>query len=213
LSEFVAQMEDILDLYARPFDSARPQVCMDERPMQLLKETRSPLPAEPGKPARFDYEYERAGTAVHFLFTEPLAGWRRASVRERRTSKDWAEEIRILLEMDYPKAEKVILVCDNLNTHRTASLYEAFPAEQARALAARLEIHYTPKHGSWLNIAECELSALATQCLNRRIPDLATLRRQTRAWQRRRNATQKGIDWRFTTKDARVKLKHLYPNY
>ena len=206
-------MEEILDLYTRPFDPRRPLVCMDERPMQLLKETRIPLPLEPGKPARFDYEYERNGTAVHFLFTEPLAGWRKATVRERKTAKDWAGEMRILLEEDYPEAEKVVVVMDNLNTHKTASFYEAFPAEQARALASRLEIHHTPKHGSWLNIAECELSVLAGQCLNRRLGNLETLRRETAAWQRERNAAQTGVDWRFTTEDARIKLKHLYPQF
>lgn len=204
-------MEALLDLYAQPFDPKRPLVCMDERPMQLLRETRAPLPPEPGKPARFDYEYERNGTAVHFLFTEPLKGWRKANVRTRRTALDWAEEMRILLEEDYPEAEKVIAVMDNLNTHKIASFYEAFPAEQARRLASRLEIHYTPKHGSWLNIAECELSALAGQCLNRRLGDMETLRRETGAWERARNAAQKGVDWRFTKEKARIKLKHLYP--
>jgi hypothetical protein len=213
LTEFVAQMEEVLDLYTQPFDPKRPLVCMDERPMQLLKETRLPLPAEPGKPARFDYEYERNGTAVHFLFTEPLAGRRKATVRERKTAQDWAEEMRMLLEEYYPEAEKVVLVCDNLNTHKTASFYEAFPAEEARALASRLEIHYTPKHGSWLNIAECELSVLAGQCLNRRLGDLETLRQETAAWERQRNASQKGVDWRFTTENARIKLKHLYPQF
>jgi hypothetical protein len=206
-------MEEILDLYAQPFDSKRPLVCMDERPMQLLKETRMPLPARPGSMAKYDYEYERNGTAVHFLFTEPLAGWRKANARERRTAKDWAEEMCILLEEDYPEAEKVILVCDNLNTHKMASFYESFPPEKARSLAARLEIHYTPKHGSWLNIAECELSALVTECLNRRLGDINTLREETVAWECRRNATQKSINWRFTTEDARIKLKHLYPQF
>lgn len=213
LAEFVAQMEELLDLYLRPFDSQRPLICMDERPMQLLKETRVPLPPAPGRLARFDYEYERNGTATHFLFTEPLAGWRKATVRERKTAKDWAEEMRILLEEDYPAAERVVLVCDNLNTHKIASFYEAFPAEQARRLAARLEIHYTPKHGSWLNIAECELSVLAGQCLNRRLGDLETLRRETAAWERARNAAQKGVNWRFTTAEARIKLRHLYPQF
>jgi hypothetical protein len=213
LTTFVAQMEDVLDVYTQPYDSKRPRVCMDERPMQLLKETRVPLPMQPGKPARFDYEYERNGTVTHFLFTEPLAGWRKATVRERKTAVDWAEEMRVLLEEDYPEAETVVLVCDNLNTHRIASLYEAFPAEQARRLASRLEIHYTPKHGSWLNIAECELSVLVSQCLNRRLGDIETLRRETAAWQRERNAAQKGVDWRFTKQDARIKLKHLYPQF
>ena len=213
LAAFVAQMEEILELYTQPFDLKRPLICLDERPMQLLKETRVPVPPQPGKPARFDYEYERNGTAVHFLFTEPLAGWRKAPVRERKTAIDWAEEMRILLEEDYPDAETVVLVCDNLNTHKTASLYEAFPAERARTLASRLEIHYTPKHGSWLNIAECELSVLVGQCLKRRLGDMQKLRRETVAWERERNAAQKGVDWRFTTEDARIKLKHLYPQF
>jgi len=204
-------MEEVLDLYRRPYAPKRPLVCMDERPMQLLKETRAPLGPGPGRPARYEYEYERNGTAVHFLFTEPLAGWRKANVRERRTAADWAAEARILLEEDYPHAQKVRLVCDNLNTHKIASLYEAFPAEVARRLAARLEIHYTPKHGSWLNIAEIELSALTKQCLDRRLGDLDTVRRESAAWARDRTAAQKSVDWRFTTGDARIKLKHLYP--
>ena len=213
LAEFVARMEEVLDLYVQPFDAKRPLICMDERPLQLLRETRVPLPPAPGKPARFDHEYERNGTAVHFLFTEPLAGWRKATVRERKTAKDWATEMRRLLDEDYPEAEKVVLVCDNLNTHKIASFYEAFPPEEARRLASRLEIHYTPKHGSWLNIAECELSVLVGQCLDRRLGDLETLRRETAAWQRARNAAQKGVDWRFTNEKARIKLKHLYPQY
>ena len=184
---------------------------MDEQPVQLIKETRMPLPVEPGKPQRYDYEYERNGTTNNFLFTEPLAGWRKVSVRRKKTSVDWAEEIRILLDEDYPDADKVVLVCDNLNTHKMGSLYEAFPAEEARRLASRLEIHYTPKHGSWLNIAEIELSILTRQCLNRRIPDQQTLETETRAWDNQRNEQQKGVDWRFTTDDARIKLKRLYP--
>lgn len=184
---------------------------MDEQPVQLIKESRIPLPAKPGQPERFDYEYERNGTASIFLFTEPLAGWRQVSVREHRTAVDWAEEIQWLLEEQYPQAEKVVLVCDNLNTHTIASLYKAFPPEKARSLAKRLEIHYTPKHGSWLNIAEIELSVLTKQCLDRRIPDLDTLKRETRVWYVERNASQKSVDWQFTTADARIRLKHLYP--
>jgi len=209
---FVAQMEEILDLYTQPYDPKRPLVCMDERPMQLLKETRSPLPVEPGKPARYEHEYERNGTAVHFLFTEPLAGWRKANVRQRKTAVDWAEEVRILLEEDYPEAEEVVLVSDNLNTHRIASLYEAFRPEVARGLAARLAMRHTPKHGSWLNIAECELSVLVSQCLDRRLGDLETVQRESTAWARSRTAAQKTVDWQFTTADARIKLKHLYPH-
>ena len=184
---------------------------MDEQPRQLIKETRIPLPAQPGRPQRFDYEYERKGTASLFLFTEPLTGWRRVSVRERRTAVDWAEEIQQLLEVDYPNAKKVLLVCDNLNTHDIASLYKRFSPEQARALVERLEIHYTPKHGSWLNIAESELAALTRQCLNRRIADIETLRQETTAWYQERNRSQKAVDWQFTTEDARTRLKRLYP--
>jgi len=184
---------------------------MDERSVQLVKETHLPLPARPGQPERFNYEYERNGTANLFLFTEPLAGWRRVSVRERRTAIDWAEEVRLLLEEEHPEAEKVILVCDQLNTHTIAALYQAFPPEKARSLAQRLEMHYTPKHGSWLNIAEVELSALTKQCLDRRIPDMETLEQETQSWYIERNASQKSVDWQFTTKDARTRLKRLYP--
>lgn len=208
---FVANMEDVLELYKRPYNPAIPVICMDEQPTQLIKETRMKIPVEPGKPERVDYEYERNGTAVNFMFTEPLAGWRKVNVRERKTSIDWAYEIKELLDEDYPEVEKVILVCDNLNTHTIASLYEAFEPEEARRLAERLEIHYTPKHGSWLNAAEIELSVFTKQCLDRRIPDMATLQQEAKAWYRKRNANQKGVDWQFTTEDARVKLKRLYP--
>lgn len=200
-----------MDLYCLPYDLGIPLVCMDEHPRQLIKETRRPLPAMPGRPQRVDYEYERNGTANIFMFIEPLAGWRHVNVRERRTSIDWAHEIKELLEVHYPKAPLVRLVCDNLNTHKIGSLYEAFEPKQARLLAKRLEIHYTPKHGSWLNIAEIELSALSTQCLKRQIPDIFTLRSETRSWGQRRNERQKGVDWQFTTDDARIKLKNLYP--
>jgi hypothetical protein len=204
-------MEDVLEVYCQPYDPKRPVVCMDEQPRQLLQEARQTLPTAPGKPARYDFEYVRKGTANLFLFTEPLAGWRKVNVRERRTGVDWAQEISELLEMEYPHAQKVLLVCDNLNTHKLGSLYQAFCPAQARKLARRLEIHYTPKHGSWLNVAEIELSALTQQCLDRRIPDLPTLRREVKHWQHLRNTRQTGVDWRFTTKDARIKLKHLYP--
>ena len=204
-------MEDILELYCLPYDPNIPLVCMDEQPRQLIRETRTALSAMPGKPRRVDYEYERNGTAALFMFVEPLGAWRHVDVRERRTALDWAHEIRELLEVHHPHAPLVRLVCDNLNTHKIASLYEAFEPAQARVLAKRLEIHYTPKHGSWLNIAEVELSALSGQCLNRRIPDMDTLRHETRAWEQKRNARQKGVDWQFTTHDARIKLKHLYP--
>lgn len=209
--EFVACMEDVLDVYRRAYDADYPVVCMDEQPTQLTKETRVPLPMEPGQPEKYDHEYERNGTANHFLFTEPLAGWRRVSVRERKTKQDWAQEIKELLDKDYPEVKRVVLVCDNLNTHGLGSLYETFPPKEARRLARRLEIHYTPKHGSWLNVAEIELSVLTKQCLDRRIPDVPTLRRETAAWADRRNVDQTGVDWQFTTSEARIKLKRLYP--
>ena len=210
---FVADMEDVLGLYCLAYDPRFPVVNMDEQPVQLVKETRQPVPVQAGQPARCDYEYERAGTANIFLFVEALGAWRKANVRERKTAVDWAHEIQELLDVDYPHAEKVRLVCDNLNTHTIASLYEAFPPQQARRLATRVEIHHTPKHGSWLNIAECELSVLTKQCLDRRIPDVEALSTETKAWGKARNARQKGVDWRFTTHDARTKLSHLYPQY
>lgn len=209
--EFVAHMEDVLDVYQMPYDPQVPLVCMDEQPVQLIKETRQPLPAASGQPEKVDYAYERNGTANIFLFTEPLRGTRHVHVTGHRTAVDWAKEIRDLLEVRYPEAMRVRLVCDNLNTHGMGSLYEAFPPEQARRLASRLEIHSTPKHGSWLNIAEIELSALTLQCLDRRMPDLETLIQETMQWEQRRNATQKGVDWQFSTQDARIKLKRLYP--
>lgn len=205
-------MEDILEVYKRPYDPAIPVVCMDEQPTQLIKETRRKIAIEPGKVQRVDYEYERNGTAENFMFTEPLASWRKVNVREHRTAIDWAYEIRDLLNEDYPDAEKVILVCDNLNTHTIASLYEAFEPKRARQLAERLEIHYTPKHGSWLNVAEIELSVFTEQCLDRRMPDMATLQQEAKAWYRKRNASQKAVDWQFTTEKARIKLKRLYPH-
>ena len=204
-------MEEILDAYRLPYDPAIPLICMDEKPVQLLEETQTPLPVRPGHPARVDYEYERNGTANIFMFTEPLQGRRHGHVRARRTAVDWATEIKDLLEVQYPEASRVRLVCDNLNTHKLGSLYDAFPPETARRLAQRLEIHYTPTHGSWLNIAELELGVLTRQCLDRRIPDLDTLRQETQAWETRRNTGQKGVDWQFTTPDARIKLKRLYP--
>jgi hypothetical protein len=208
---FVAHMEAVLELYRRPYDPHIPLVCMDEQPVQLIKETRQPLPAAPGKPEKVDYEYERNGTANIFICTEPLNGTRHVRVTEHRTAVDWANEIRDLLEVRYPEAPRVRLVCDNLNTHGIGSLYEAFPPEKARELVQRLEMHHTPKHGSWLNIAEIELSALTGQCLDRRIPDIETLRHETSAWETRRNACPKGVDWQFTTQNARIKLKRLYP--
>ena len=182
-ADVVAHMEDILDLYQRPYDPRHPLVNMDEKPVQLMQETRTPLPATPGKPWRYDYEYERVGTANVFLCTEPLTGWRRIDISEHRTAVDWASQIKHLLDDCYPDADKVLLVCDNLNTHKLASLYEAFEPQEAHRLAQRLEIHYTPKHGSWLNIAEIELSVLTKQCLDRRIAAIDTLRQETKAWE------------------------------
>ena len=210
-ADFVAHMEDVLDVYRRPYDEAYPVVCMDEQPTQLIQETRQVIPARPGRPERVDYEYERKGVADNFLFTEPLGGWRKVTVRSRRTAVDWAHEIRQLLEVDYPAAKKVVLVCDNLNTHKIASLYKTFEPQESRHLAERLEIHYTPKHGSWLNVAELELSVFTKQCLDRRIPSVDQLRTEAQAWYQQRNASQKSVDWQFTTEDARIKLKNLYP--
>ncbi len=209
--EFVARMEDILDLYCLPYDPKFPLVNMDEQLRQLVSDVREPIPAKPGKPERFDYEYKREGTANIFMFFEPLAGRRFVSVTEQRTAVDWARAVERLLNSEYRNAERVRLVCDNLNTHRPGSLYKAFSPEVARRLARRLEIHYTPNHGSWLNIAEIELSALTTQCLKRRTPDIETLRKEVSDWESDRNERQKGVDWRFKTKDARIKLKRLYP--
>lgn len=211
-AEFVADMEDVLEVYHQPYEPKHPMICMDEQPVQLIKETRTPLPAQPGHPKAVDYEYERNGTACLFIFTEPLSGWRKVVVRQRRTAVDWAVEIQRLLDEDYPDSQTITLVCDQLNTHKPASLYSAFSAPTARRLAEKLQIHYTPKHGSWLNIAENELSALTRQCLDRRIPDLETLERETRAWYIERNRLQKSVDWQFTTADARIRLKRLYPH-
>lgn len=204
-------MEDVLDVYQRPYDEKCPVVCMDEKPFQLLGETREVIPMKPGKVKREDNEYIRNGTCSIFIFTEPLKGWRRTCVSERRTRVDWAEQIRILLEEDYPDIPKVCLVMDNLNTHTVSSLYEAFPPEKARELAKRLEIHYTPKHGSWLNVAEIELSIMERQALGRRIADISVLKLELSAWNIWRNNASKSVDWQFTTTDARIKLKRLYP--
>jgi len=205
-------MEDVLEVYARPFDPRLPVVCMDEKPFQLLGHVRDPLPARPGSIEKVDGEYERMGTCSIFLFTEALAGWRHAEALPRRTRRDWAAMVKWLLDGQYPDAERVVLVMDNLNTHALASLYETFEAREARRLARRLEIHYTPKHGSWLNIAEIELSSLSAQCLgDRRIRDIGSLNAELSSWRTQRNASCKGVDWRFTTEDARIKLKRLYP--
>jgi hypothetical protein len=212
-AEFVASMEDVLDIYERPYDSQFPVVCMDEQPVQLIGETRISLPIEAGQPKRYDYEYRRNGTAVNFMFTEPLASWRKVNIRRTKTMIDWAQEIQLLLDVDYPDVKKVVLICDNLNTHKIAALYVAFEPQEAKRLRDRLEIHYTPKHGSWLNIAEIELSVLTRQCLRRRIPNIEMLQQQTQAWYEKRNVKQKSVDWQFTCEDARIKLKRLYPQF
>lgn len=210
--EFVAAMELVLETYAQPYDAARPVLCMDEQPVQLFEETRQPIAATKEHPRRVDYEYERAGTASLFMFCEPLSGWRQVTVRERRTKIDWAREVEELLRTRYASAEKVILVCDNLNTHTPGAFYEAFDAEAARAIVRRLEFRHTPKHGSWLNIAECELSALTRQCIqDRRFATIDELRKETTAWHQHTNNKQRGVDWQFRIDDARVKLKSVYP--
>lgn len=206
-------MEDVLDLYAADHPPDEPLVCMDEASKQLLRDVAAPTPVAPGRAAREDYHYERRGVQAVFCFLDPVRGWRRVAVADSRTAVDWAEQVRVLLEEDYPAARKVKLVCDNLNTHTTAALYEAFPADQARALARRLEVHYTPVHGSWLNVAEIELSVLARQCLDRRIGSAEELRAEVSAWVRERNAGHSRVVWRFTTADARVRLRHLYPQF
>jgi hypothetical protein len=210
--EFVANMEDVLETYAKPYDTAYPVVCMDEQPVQLTKETREPIPAKKGVPKRVDYEYERAGTACIFMFSEPLAGWRNASTRTRRTKVDWAHEMEQLLTTRYKGAQKIILVCDNLNTHTPGAFYQAFPPDKARALAKKIEFHYTPKHGSWLNIAENELSSMTRQCLkSKRIGAIEELREEIAAWAKASNDKQREVDWQFKIDDARIKLKSIYP--
>jgi hypothetical protein len=211
-AEFAASMEEVLDVYARPYDSRYPVLCMDEQPIQLLKETRTPIAGTGTHPRRVDYEYERAGTASLFMFCEPLAGWRQVSVRDRRTKVDWAREVEGLLQTRYPSAERVILVCDNLNTHTKGAFYEAFEPAKARTLVRRLEFCHTPKHGSWLNIAENELSAMTRQCLTgRRFATAAEVREETSPWHEHSNAQQRGVDWQFKVDDARLKLKSVYP--
>lgn len=211
-AEFVAQMEQVLETYEKPYDPKCPVLCMDEQPVQLLKEKRVPIAATKEHPKRVDYEYERAGTASLFMFTEPLAGWREVSVRERRTKIDWALEMARLLEGRYASCEKVIVVCDNLNTHTRGAFYEVFEADRARQLVRRIEFCHTPKHGSWLNIAENELSAMTRQCVTgQRFGDLATLAKATTAWSIDVNRRQKGVDWQMKIADARIKLKSVYP--
>jgi hypothetical protein len=204
-------MEDVLEVYHRPHDETRPLVCIDETNKQLVGEVVQPIPAEPGQPERFDYEYVRNGTANLFMICEPLVGWRHVMVTERRTAVDFAEVLRWLAEDVYGEAEKIVLVLDNLNTHTLASLYQAFEPEQARRIAERFEVHHTPKHGSWLNVAEIELAVLARQCLDRRIESTDELWKELESWEDERNDQQIGVNWRFTTADARIKLKRLYP--
>lgn len=204
-------MEEVLDVYATEHSEQEPLVCMDEASKQLLRDDRDSLPLQPGQPVREDYHYERRGTQAIFMFFNPVAGQRRVSCRDSRTRVDWAEEVKRLVDEDYPQARKIKLVCDNLNTHSKASLYEAFPAAEAHRLARRLEIIYTPRNGSWLNVAEIELGVLSRQCLDRRIGSAAELTKQTSAWQRRRNADHSRVTWRFTVDDARMKLHRLYP--
>jgi hypothetical protein len=210
-------MEDVLAVYTRPDDPHRPVICMAQRAPQVSKqvlcEVRAPIPMRPGHVRREDYEYTRAGVLNLFLFCEPLRGWRQVTVTARRTKLDWAEQIQQLVDVDYPEAERIVLVMDNLNTHTPAALYERFPAAEAYRLASKLEIHYTPKHGSWLNMAEIELSVLSRQCLDRRVPDRTFLEQEVAAWVVARNANGAPIDWRFTTDDARIKLHRLYPSF
>jgi len=210
-AEFVCAMENVLEVYHRPYDPRRPVVCMDETSKQLVKETRMLQPPSPGQPERFDYEYERNGTANVFMFCEPLAGRRGVAVTDRRTKCDWAEQVRTLLDVHYPRAQRVTLVMDNLNTHSLASLYEAFVPSEARRLIERLDVVYTPKHGSWLNMAEIELGVLSRQCMGGRVPDKPTLAIAVESWQKNRNTSRATIDWQFKTSDARIKLRRLYP--
>jgi DDE superfamily endonuclease len=210
-AEFVWKMEDVLEVYRRPYDPLRPVVCMDETSKQLIAETRRPQDAEPGRERRVDYEYERKGVADLFVFFEPLRGWRRIWITPQRRKVECAWCVKQLLDESYPDAERLVLVCDNLNTHTGGALYEAFPAAEARRLWERLEVHYTPKHGSWLNMAETELSVLSGQCLDRRIDEVEVLRQEVGAWEDYRNRTEAKVRWRFTTEDARIKLEKLYP--
>lgn len=205
-------MEDVLEVYTRPHDPDRPLVCLDETSKQLVAETRAPVPMRPGQPARYDYEYQRNGTANLFMLFAPLEGWRHVKTTDRRTAVDFAQVLKDLSDVHFAAAEKIVLVQDNLNTHVPASLYEAFPPQEARRLVERFEWHYTPKHGSWLNMAESELAVLSAQCLDRRIPDQTTLEGEVTAWLQRRNTNHAKADWRFTSADARIKLKSLYPS-
>jgi hypothetical protein len=205
-------MEDVLDLYLEAEDPLRPRVCFDECPYQLISEVRQPLPVEPGQPLRYDYAYKREGTCNLFMFVQPHGGWRYVKVTERRTKQDFAQCMKDLVDVHFPGAEVIQVVLDHLNTHTPAALYETFEPAEARRIVRKLEFHHTPKHGSWLNMAEIELSVLSNQCLDRRLPDRATVQREVTAWQARRNAERATIHWRFTAEDARAKLKRLYPS-
>jgi len=211
-AEFVAAMEKVLDVYQRPYDPALPVICMDETPRQLIRETRTPIPAQPGQTERQDYEYERCGVCNVFMASEPLAGRRMTKVTERKTKRDWAHFVLDIAQC-HPQAQRITLVMDNLNTHSPGALYEAFPPEQARALWERFEFVYTPKHGSWLNVAEIELNVMISQCLDRRIESMAVLQEEVSAWQLRRDQMNAKVNWQFTTADARIKLKRLYPSF
>jgi DDE superfamily endonuclease len=211
-AEFVWRMEDVLEVYRRPYDPLRPVVCMDETSKQLIAETRSPQEAEPGRERRVDYEYQRKGVADLFLFFEPLRGWRRIWITPQRRKVEWAWCVKQLLDEHYPQAERLVLVCDNLNTHTGGALYEAFPAAEARRLWERLEVHYTPKHGSWLNMAETEIGIMAGQCLDRRLDSRELIATEVAAWERKRNARKARIHWTFTLVTARQKLRKLYPS-
>ena len=210
---FVAAMEDVLETYQRPHDPDRPLVCLDETSKQLIIETRKPIPAKPGQPERHDYEYQRNGVANLFMIFAPLEGWRRVEVTDRHAAVDYAKVLKELSDVHFPAAEKIVLVQDNLSTHTPASLYAAFPAPEARRLVERFEWHYTPKHGSWLDMAESELAVLSTQCLDRRISDKSTLIDEVAAWEQRRNTHHAKAHWQFTTADARIKLARLYPQF
>ena len=211
-AEFVCCMEDVLDIYQRPYDPKYPVICLDETNKQLVEETKVPLPAEPGQVARYDYEYERNGVRNLFMFFEPLAGWRHVEVTEHRKKQDYAHQVKSLVDVHRSEVEKIILINDNLNTHVPSALYEAFAPEEAKRILDKIEMHYTPKHGSWLNMAEIELSVLSRQCLDRRIPDPETLKKEIAAWEKHRNEELRTVDWQFTTNDSRTKLKRLYPS-
>lgn len=211
-AEFVANMEEVLDVYERPYDANHPVLCMDEQPIQLLSETRKKIKATKNHPERVDYEYRREGTASIFMFNEPLSGWRTVKVRKQRKKADWATEVAKVLDKRYADCDQITLVCDNLNTHTKGAFYEAFPPEQARRYVKKINFCYTPKHGSWLNISECELSAMTRQCLSgRKLPTIKKVKKQVKAWAKKINEKQRGVEWQMKIDDARIKLKSIYP--